>query len=56
MAFTSFVVIPTRGIVAAGRAGTRDFPALGADAVTVFGAGELAGIAPSESNSHGKFW
>src|SRR5690242_10964708 len=56
MALTSFVVIPTRGIVAAGRAGTRDFAALGAGVAPAFEPGAVAGIAPSESNSQGKFW
>ena len=57
MAFTSLVVIPTRGIVvAAGRSGILDFAALGGGAAPAFAPGAVAGMAPSESNSHGKFW
>ena len=43
MAFTSLVVIPTRGIVATGRAGSRDLAAFGGTDTLVFAASAVAG-------------
>lgn len=56
IAFTWFVVMPTRGVLVAGRAGVGDCTCLGGGDALPFAAASVTGIAPSESNSHGKFW
>jgi hypothetical protein len=55
IAFTSLVVIPTRGIVVTEAARTVAGVAATAGALTLV-AGIVVGAVPSESNSHGKFW